>query len=373
VTSDVVVIGAGIVGACVADALTARGARVRVLEARPTPASGSTGRSMAGVRGQWPDMANALLAWRSIQRYRNQAEETGYRPIGYLLLVSDDGWEPALAAVALQRSLGIPVDVLGVDEAQCHLSFDPAGLAGCTWGAADGVVDPHQVTMSALRRAQQRGAQLHLSAAVTGLALVGRRWQVRAGDQDFHPDVVVNAAGGWSGQVAALAGLDVPVEHVRRVVFGTATGHGLGGIPMTIDTASGFYLRSEGDRLLFGRSNPAQPPGYDTSVPWPWLEPTLEAGVTRFPWLAAAPLDDRVAWAGSYDTSPDSQAILGHLPGTDGFVNACGFSGHGVMQAAAVGEVIAEEVLDGRAHSIDIDSLRIERFTNDTRRLQMVF
>ena len=372
-TADVVVIGAGIVGACVADALTARGARVRVLEAAASPATGSTGRSFAGVRGQWPDPANALLAWRSIESYRSRADEVGYRPIGYLLLVAEAAWQTALAAVDLQRSLGIPVDVLDVDEAQRRIPFEPGGLAGATFGSADGVVDPHSITMSALRRAQRRGAEVHLSAAVTGLAQVGGGWQVSVGDSQLRTEVVVNAAGGWSGQVAALAGLDVPVEHIRRVVFGTAPADGLGRLPMTVDTTSGFYLRGEGERLLFGRSNPAQAPGYDTSVPWSWLEPALAAGVERYPWLAALPLDDRVAWAGTYDTSPDSQAILGRMPDVDGFVNACGFSGHGVMQAAAVGEVIAEEVVDGRASSIDIDTLRMERFTSRTRPLQMVF
>lgn len=372
-TADVVVIGAGIVGACVADALSDRGARVRVLEANASPATGSTGRSFAGVRGQWPDETNALLAWRSIETYRSRAEDVGYRPIGYLLLVAEAAWESALAAVDLQRSLGIPVDVLGVDEAQCRVPFEPAGLAGCTFGSADGVIDPHSVTMSALQRARGRGAEVHLSAAVTGLAQVGSGWQVQVGDSQLRTEVVVNAAGGWSGQVAALAGLDVPVEHVRRVVFGTAPADGLGRIPMTIDSSSGFYLRGEGERLLFGRSNPAEVPGYDTSVPWSWLEPALTAGVERFPWLAAVPLDDGVAWAGTYDTSPDSQAILGRMPDVESFVNACGFSGHGVMQAAAVGEVIAEEILDGRASSVDIDALRIERFTSRTRPLQMVF
>ena len=372
-TADVVVIGAGIVGACVADALTARGARVRVLEAGTSPAGGSTGRSFACVRGQWPDKTNALLSWRSIESYRTRAEEVGYRPIGYLLLVAEADWQSALDAADLQRSLGIPVDVLDVDEAQRRVPFDTTGLAGCTFGSADGVVDPHSVTMSALRRARDRGAEVHLSAAVTGLAQVGSGWQVEVGGSRFRTDVVVNAAGGWSGQVAALAGLDVPVEHVRRVVFGTAPAAGLGRIPMTVDMSSGFYLRGEGERLLFGRSNPAEPPGYDTSVPWSWLEPALTAGVERFPWLAALPLDDRVAWAGTYDTSPDSQAILGRMPDVEGFVNACGFSGHGVMQAAAVGDVIAEEVIDGRARSVDIDALRLERFAGRTQPLQMVF
>jgi sarcosine oxidase subunit beta len=370
---DVVVIGAGIVGACIADELSSRGARVRVLEASAAPATGSTGRSFAGVRGQWPDRTNALLAWHSMERYRSRAEEAGYRPIGYLLLVPPADWEDALAAVALQRSLGIPVEVLTTDEAQGLVGFDQTGLAGCTWGPADGVVDPHQITMAALGRARARGADVQLSAAVTGLSQVGERWSVQVGDRRVEADVVVNAAGGWSGQVAALAGLDVPVQHVRRTVFGTAPGAGLGQVPMVIDTPTGFYLRGEGDRLLFARSDPAQPPGYDTSVPWHWLEPTLAVGSTRFPWLADTPIDSSVSWAGTYDTAPDSQAVLGRMPEARGFVNACGFSGHGVMQAAAVGEVIAEEVLDGRAHTIDIDPLRIERFSDATDRLQMVF
>jgi len=371
--TDVVIVGAGIIGACVADALTARGARVRVLEAAAAPATGSTGRSFAGVRGQWPDATNAQLAWRSIQAYRSCADEIGYRPIGYLLLVPEEDWERARAAVVLQTSLGIPVEELDVDEAQRLVAFERTGLAGCTWGTADGVVDPHSITMAALGRARARGAELRLSTAVTGLDQRGSRWQVTTGDGALETDVVVNAAGGWSGDLARLADLDVPVQHVRRAVFGTAPGPGLGSLPMVIDTASGFYLRGESDRVLFARADPGEPPGYDTSVPWHWLEPTLEVGCGRFPWLATTPLDDRIAWAGTYDSSPDSQAVLGRMHGAEGFVNACGFSGHGVMQAPAVGHVIAEEVLDGKASSVDIDALRIERFGDRTRPLSMVF
>lgn len=372
-TTDVVVVGAGIIGACIADALTARGARVEIVEAASQPATGSTGRSFAGVRAQWSDETNALIAWQSIQHYRASPDDVGYRPTGYLLLVPAARWTEHLVGLALQQRLGIPVELLTTVEAQRFTKFDVTGLGGCTWGPADGVVDPHQVTSMALRRARARGAGLHLSSRVTNATQLKNGWRLTAGPEEFDTGAVVNAAGGWSGEVAALADLNVPVNHVRRVVYGSAESADLASIPMTIDLATGVYLRSDGQRLLFGRADPTEEPGYRTDVPWEWLEPTLEAGCERFPWLADVPLDRTVAWAGTYDTSPDHQAILGRMPGVEGWVNACGFSGHGVMQAPAVGDLIAEEVLDGRAHSIDIDPLRIERFNGDTTPLPLVF
>jgi len=129
-----------------------------------------------------------------------------------------------------------------------------------------------------------------------------------------------------------------------------------------VDVATGFYLRGEGERVLFGRSNPDEPPGFREGMDWGWLEPTLEAGLTRFPWLERAGLDRRASWWGYYAVTPDHNPILGWMPGVEGWVNAAGFSGHGVQQAAAVGRAITEEVVDGRAHSIGIDPLRYERF-----------
>jgi sarcosine oxidase subunit beta len=353
--------------------LTERDSRVEVVEAESAVATGSTGRSFASVRAQWADETNARIAWQSIQQYRDSTEEVGYRASGYLFLVPDDAWDKQLEAVALQQRLGIPVDVLTPAEAQRLTRFSVNGLGGCTWGPADGVVDPHLVTTSALARARRRGAGLHLSSPVTAVRQVGEAWRVRAGDRTFDAGLIVNAAGGWSGEVAALAGLAVPVHHVRRIVFGSAEDPSLAGIPMTIDVGTGVYLRSDGPRLLFGCSDKNELPGYRTSVSWDWLEPTLEAGCTRFPWLADLPLDRAVAWAGTSDTSPDHQAILGRMPEAPSWLNACGFSGHGVMQAPAVGRLIAEEALDGRAHSIDMDPLRITRLSDETRPLELVF
>ncbi|RIH84877.1 Hydrogen cyanide synthase subunit HcnC [Meiothermus luteus] len=131
--------------------------------------------------------------------------------------------------------------------------------------------------------------------------------------------------------------------------------------PLTIDLHSGFWFRSEGNRLIFGRSNPADV-GFREGMDWAWLEPTLEVGLARFPWLGRLQLDRKASWWGYYEVTPDHNPILGWMPGVEGWVNACGFSGHGVQQAAMVGRLMAEEIADGRAHSLNIDALRYERW-----------
>ncbi len=365
---DVIVVGAGIIGASCVFHLSRRGLRVAVLEAQAGPAMGSTGRSFASVRAQWADKVNARISWDSIQAYRDPSAfgggDVGYRATGYLFLVPESSWEAHLAAVAMQRSLGIPVDGLSVEEAQELTAFDPHGIAGCTWGTADGVVDPHLVTMRYLQLAAQLGVSVQRRKPVTAVRRVPAGWLVEAAGQAWTGSYVVNAAGGWAGEVAALAGVDVPVEHVRRTVFASACRPAAARLPMTIDVATGVFLRSDGDRLLFGKANDAEPAGYRTDVDWSWLEPTLALACRRFPWLADVPIDTGACWAGTYEMTEDHRPFIGEMPGAPGWVNACGFSGHGVMQAPAVGRLVAEEIADGRAHSIDIDSLRIERLAS---------
>jgi sarcosine oxidase subunit beta len=379
-TADVVVIGAGAIGASTAFHLAAAGRRVTVLEALDGPAAGSTGRSFASIRGQWADELNIELSWRSIQAYREFPQrhgvDVGYRPSGYLLLVSDGLWEAQLRAVELQRAHGVPVEVLPFADAQRITPFAVDGLGGTTWGPADGVVDPHLVTSAYLDLARSAGASVHFRRRVIGLdAHADGSWTVRAGELTLRAQHVVNAAGGWAGEVAALAGLDVPVVHSRRNVYSSAPGALPAPLPMTVDFTSGFYLRSEGPRLLFGGARPDEADGYRTDVDWPWMEQLLELGSRRFPWLVDVPLDRAGCWAGTYENTPDHHGILGAAGEAPTWVNACGFSGHGMMQAPEIGRLAAEQVVTGAITSVDAAPLRLDRFAGDGagRTVELVF
>lgn len=373
-TADVLIMGAGIIGASCALRLAERGAKVTILEMQGAPALGSTGKSAAGVRVQFTEEVNIRLSWESIQEYRLfstvYGEEVGYRPIGYLLLVPPEHWAAHLESVALQQRLGAPVSVLSLEEAQRLVPFETAGLAGTTHGPADGIVDPHSATLAFLKLARERGVRLHLNTPATGIRRVGSAWQVETPQGTFSAAYLLNATGAWAGAVARLADLDVPVQPVRRQIYTTAPLPWPHVYPLTIDVTSGFYLRSEGKRVLFGRSNPEEPPGFTEGIDWDWFEHTLAVGVERFPWLAETLLDAQACWWGYYEVTPDHHPILGCMPGVENWVNAAGFSGHGVQQAPAVGRVIAEEILDGRAHSIVIDPLRIERFASAPKALE---
>jgi sarcosine oxidase subunit beta len=368
--TDVLVVGAGIIGAACAYHLAAAGRAVTVVDAFDGPAEGSSGRSFASIRGQWADPLNIEMSWRSICRYRDfeatHGVDVGYRPSGYLLLVPRDAWPGHLEAVELQRRHGVPVEVLDPDAAAAITPLVAEGIAGATWGPADGVVDPPTVTSAFLAMAAAHGATTRFGYRVLGIdpdpATGG--WIVSGppGRATICSQYLVDAAGGWAGELAALAGLDVPVVHSRRNIYSSAPGALSRTLPMTVDLSTGVYLRSEGSRLLIGLARPDQPDGYDVSVDWPWMESVIATGMSRFPWLADLPLDRSGAWAGTYENSPDHHGLLGPDATASTWINACGFSGRGVMQAPEIGRLVAEQIVTGAITSLDASPLRPDRF-----------
>ncbi|WP_407542561.1 FAD-binding oxidoreductase (plasmid) [Deinococcus radiomollis] len=369
-SADIVVIGAGIIGAASAWRLAERGLKVVVVE-QGSPASGSTGKSAAGVRHQFATETNILLAQHSIAEYAAMPE-SGYRPEGYLMLVPQQSWEKHQRGVQAQHRLGVPTETLTPEQAQKYAEFRPEGLGGCTFCASDGFVDPHGLTMEYVRRARAAGVVFRLDTVVTDIEREKNLWKVTTPNGNLEAPLLLNAAGAWASQVGALAGLDIPVQPARRMVFTTGPLEPRRRLPMIFDLESGVWMRSEGDRVIIGRAD-ASDIGWREGMDWDWLEPTLVAAMERFPWLETASLDRRASWWGHYEVTPDHQAIIGATPGAEGWINACGFSGHGIMQAAAVARIVVQEAM-GEKPFIDISSLRYERFghsNGDTIDLQV--
>jgi sarcosine oxidase subunit beta len=368
--AQVVIIGAGVVGASVAYHLALRGCTdVLILEKDAAEIGGSTARSAAGVRHQFSSVTNVLLSRYSIAKLRAFDAEVGghaeLHQVGYLFLIDDPAdWEAYQRSTAMQRELGVRTELLTPDEAARIVPMDTSGLLGATFGPDDGYCDPYGIALGYLRAAQARGVRLLREAAVTGFDTSGGRINgVQTAQGPIACDIVVNCAGPWAGAVAALAGLDVPVKPYRRNVYMTTPFPAIPGpIPLTIDVGSGFYMRKEGASILMGRSNPNEPSSFVTTVDWDWLDQVLESGLRRFPVLESAGLAESQCWAGLYEITPDNNPILGRHPDLTGYLDASGFSGHGIMHAPATGLLISEEILDGRAQTIDIDELRIDRF-----------
>ena len=368
-TSDVVVIGAGINGASCAWHLAERGLSVTVLEKGAGPAMGSTGKSAAGVRVQFTTAPNIRLSLHSLPVYRTFAErygrDIGYRDIGYLLLVPEERWDAHLGSVKLQHELGAPVEVLDADEAQRYIPFSQEGLAGATYGPWDGVIDPHMACLAWVDMGKELGVTFRMGHEVSAIRPEGDGWLLRAGDDGFACRWVVNAAGAWSGQVGSMAGLDVPVGPKRIQIFLSAPIRDERTYPLTIDLTTGVYVRSELDRVLFGLDNLEQDFGFTEGVDQEWLEHVLLTGVGRFPWWEEMGVDVAGSWWGYYGVSPDNSPIIGPHPDALGWIDACGFSGHGIMHAPATGVAVAEMIADGRTTTVDVDHFRHTRFGED--------
>jgi sarcosine oxidase subunit beta len=370
----VVIIGGGVTGLSIAYHLTRAGERDVVLLEREQIASGATGKSAGGIRLQFSDAVNIRLAQRSVPVFERFFEEFGvscdFRQDGYLILAATEDEEGLFRQnVALQRSLGVPVEILSPEEAGRMvpaLRTDDLRLA--TFCPKDGYADPYSVAMAFAAAARRLGARIQEGHAVTGIAVErGRVTAVETTQGPLAADVVVNAAGPWAAEIGRLAGLALPIEPYRRQVFVTEPFSDLPArLPMVIDFQPHFYFRREGPGILFGMTDLDEPPSFNTTVDWTFLEKVVARALHRVPPLAQAGIQR--GWAGLYDTTPDSNPILGPVPGLSGFIMAAGFSGHGFMLSPAVGECLAEMVITGESKAVDLSPLSINRFLSGALR-----
>jgi sarcosine oxidase subunit beta len=366
--APVVIVGAGCIGAAIAYHLGRLGVQgVVVLEREAFAGAGSTGKAAGGIRAQFSTPVSVRVSQLAISHYERFAEEMSTDPVffqvGYLFLLTDDQrWSTFREQAAMQRELGVPVEVLSPEEAR-HIVSEIVvdDLRGATYCPKEGLGNPHEVTQAYVSRARDLGARFDFQRGATGLrrhgdTIVG----VETSKGAIDAPVVVNAAGPYAAEVARWAGVDLPVQPIRRHCFTTrplAFVHER--MPMIVDMSSGVYMHRESGGMLMGLANPEEPPGFNTSVNWDLLPRVVESAVRRMPALEEAEIAH--AWAGLYETTPDHNAVLGPPASVKGLMLANGFSGHGFMQAPAVGQLIAEWIVQGRP-SMDLHALRLERF-----------
>ena len=367
---EIVIVGAGVIGASVAFHLARAGVRdVVILERAPLPGSGSTAQANGGIRAQFTTEVNLAMSMASMAILDGLAGEIGeppiYRKAGYLFLTDSGERLSAMArAVAFQRERGVSVELLGPDEVRARLPWAACeGVVGGTFGPRDGFIDPGALANFFLGAALRAGTRVRYSTEVTAIAAEPGGFVVGAAAGELHARVVVNAAGPWARPVAAMAGVELPVEPVRRHILLTGPCPAVPRvIPMTIDADTGVLVRREGDRVVIAYSNPDEPVGYNLVFDPEFVERIVEPVDRRFPVVAAAGIDVSRSWAGLYEVTPDHHAVIGEAPGRAGFILVNGFSGHGVMHAPAAGRCVAELVTRGRSESVDIAALSPARF-----------
>ena len=343
--SRIVVAGGGAIGASIAYHLAVAGAEDVVVADRAEIASGATAKAMGGVRQQFSTAEEVRLARESIRFF----EELGppyFEQVGYLFVATtDEGLAGLQERRAVQVALGVPVERISVsDVAELVPGIRTDDLVGGVFCGTDGVGDPAAVTRELLRRARELGVEV----------------LERTDARSVEGDVYVVACGAYSAEVAADFGVELPVRPLCRQLLETgAIGALPDRLPMTIEAENGFHFRRRAERLVLAMVDPAPR--------WGWVEEVDESVVPdrlarlahRYPPARGTSIER--AWAGLYDMTPDAHPIIGAVG--ENVYAACGFSGHGFMQAPAVGRAVAEELLEGSS-SFDLSPYRLQRFAS---------
>ena len=359
-TYDVVIVGGGIMGSATAYYLMKADSslKVAVVERDPSYARASTTLSMSNVRIQFSLKENIRISQYTLEildRFEEEMTIEDRRPKiyyhreGNLFLVDQQNQRAAEKSFELQKKLGCRIEWWSPEKIKQHYClYEPGDLIGGTYGPDDGHIDAYAMLMAYKAKARFLGA-VYLADDITEINKAGGRVDgvSLASGQNLNAGFVVNCAGAWAAQIAATAGVELPVSPIKRQVFTLDTAvKPEGSLPLTI-LPSGMYFRTEtGGIILLGKSMAEDPAGFNFS----WDEKRFME--ILWPELAEfVPAFDRLklirGWAGLYAVNTlDGNAILGQWPGIKGFYLANGFSGHGLQQAPAVGRYLTELILD---------------------------
>jgi FAD-dependent oxidoreductase domain-containing protein 1 len=374
---DIVIVGGGAIGSSIAYNLVNDGfhGKILVIEKDPSYEFSSTALSAGGVREQFSLPENIRISqyglgifedFDEIMDLNGDTARAEFKQRGYLFLADERNWPMIKRNYQAQKGLGARVSLLSLKDLKAlipHLNTDD--LVGGCLGSRDGYLDPYGVLQGYIKKGKQLGVE-YLYEEVTGIAAPQGKIQGVTTNKGAHIScgVVVNAAGPYASGVGKMAGIDLPVEPVRKMafVFDPAVKFDYD-LPLVINTDGLLYFRHEpGKTILTGRSNPDEPPGYNFE--WDrdfFMEVVWPQAAQRVPAFDTAKLIR--GWAGLYAMNMmDGNAIIGQLGEVEGFYGAVGFSGHGLQQSPAVGKCMSELIQYGKYRTIDLSCFSFDRF-----------
>ncbi len=376
VTDTVIIIGGGIVGSAAAFFLARAGADVVVIEADFSYAKATSPQGAGGVRQQFSVPENIEQSIFSIDFYRNFKQhmqgipdmpDLDFREQGYLFVVGRDGEHTLRANEARQRSMGVTTHLMDRDELrQKFPSILRDDIAAACYTPDDGWVDPNAALWGFRRAAQHYGA-IYKEARVSAIQATGHKAEavILSNGDRIAAGHVVNCAGPWVDDIARMTGASLPVAPMCRVQHFWHCPHPMEALPLVKDE-SGLFFRPEGDGFAGGRPSFDIDPGFVEDIYRGFFATYFED--TVWPMLAALvpnfeSLRLKRSWAGHYAQNLlDGNMIIGaYSEGHQNLITACGFSGHGLMHAPAVGRAISELVLHGDYQSIDLSRLGMDR------------
>lgn len=370
-TAEIVIVGAGVMGASIAFHLARCQAGSIVVIDKDHVGRGASGRSSALIRMHYsfpPEVQLAVVSLHMFQHWREVVGEPGdFRKTGFVRIVHPNESERLKLNVEMQRKLGVNVRLITraeLSELEPDWAVDEVELAA--YEPDSGYGDGAGVANDFLCRARDQGVTyLPKTQAAALLVESGRVRGVVTDHGEIAAPVVVVATGPWTRPLVAVAGYDLPIENEYHQVAILKNAPGMkGGGCACIDSVTATYFRSDGqDKFLLGDfygQRGVDPDNFPQRPSDDLLEELIERACRRVPKLENAEVMRGVT--GVYDMTPDSRPILGEIPGIDGLYVCAGFSGMGFKISPAIGLVMSELLLDGRGMTVDISAFRPERF-----------
>jgi len=388
-TASTVIVGGGVVGCAAAFFLADRGEHDVVLLERDQLGQGTSKGGLGGIRHQFEDELDVRMSKLAVAFWRSFEDRTGarhdFQQRGYLFIAgTPEGLTQLQRPIALYEGVGVNVEMVDLPEIERLVpGIRTDDLVGGRFGAEDGYGDPIQALAGFAAAAQLGGVKIREGVAATEIMREGDRVTgVRTSDGVISCERVLLATGCWTAPLAATAGVAVPIWAYARSIMESGPYPALARVPLTIEWESGFHFRPKGGRQRFAMPNltadgrvekgPGAPPAafvpgdFAELVVPPSLEPWVRARAAwRHPLFADLRITD--LWSCYYEMTPDDHPIVGAVPGVAGLYISAGFSGHGFMHTPATAQLVVEEMLDGRAHTLDITDLSLERFATGRR------
>ena len=364
--AKLVIIGGGVSGLGTAYQLAKRGFTDVVVIEKSYFGSGATGRCGGGIRQQFSEEYNIVLARESVRMFENLGEELGqdigFRQGGYLILAhTEEEAEHLKKNVKLQNSLDVPSRYMDPSEALDIVpQLNIEGLSAAAYCPTDGVAQPFLVIKGYVDNLKKMGVELYHHTTVKGIKVEnGEIKKVITDKGEIETNMVLNAAGAWSAKIGEMVGVDMPNKPYRHEIL--ATEHMEPWLkPMIISFHTGIYFSQSHDgEIVGGIGDPNEPSSFNTKSSLEFLERFATVAVRYIPMMRK--LKVMRQWAGLYDVTPDARPILGPVDELPGFIQANGYSGHGFMIHPMVTKLLAEYIIDGKT-SIDIEPLNLRRF-----------
>ena len=365
--ADVVIIGGGVNGCSLAYQLAKKGKKVVLVE-KNYLCSGATGRCGAGIRQQWSTKENAELGIKSVKIFegleKELGQDIGLRQGGYLIVVHDKkDMIQSQKNVEMQKSLGLDVSILSPDEiVKIVPILDIKGMnaIGATFCPTDGHVDPFKTTHAYAKAAQKNGAKLYKFTNVTNIKTKNKRIESVITDKgEIKTNILINAAGAWSKNIAEIVGVKLPNMPFRKEILVTERVKPIFKA-MVISFKDGIYFSQQDEgQILGGIPIPAEKSGYLTVPTFDFLH-HMSKTLTRYaPNLKYVNVIRQ--WTGYYDVTPDARPIIGETDKIKGFIQCNGFSGHGFMLSPMVTKLLTDYIVKGESADI-LESLNLRRF-----------